>query len=301
LARAGGEVLAIPLDAVVRTISCPPDTVELIQDREVIAVRGRQVPLIRVAHVLELGQSYDHRADLQVVLTRHGGELYGLACEHLLGKKEIVIKPLGDLLENVPCAAGATLLGDRCALILDVPALIRRAHHRPDQRSSDGERLSRSRDRAETASHTAAHVLVVEDSEMMRESLRRLLLEAGYRCTVANDGVDGLSAASARRYDLVSTDVMMPRMDGYELTRALRAMPEYRDTPIVMVTSRGERIDRVRGFDAGVDEYITKPHDSQLYLRAVRKLLAARPVLSESAADGSSGPAPSGEAGEVEP
>ncbi len=65
----------------------------------------------------------------------------------------------------------------------------------------------------------------------------------------------------------------MPRMDGYELTRALRAMPEYARTPIVMVTSMGERIDRVRGFDAGVDEYITKPHDRQLLLRAIKKLL----------------------------
>ena len=72
---------------------------------------------------------------------------------------------------------------------------------------------------------------------------------------------------------VVSTDVMMPRMDGYELTRALRAMAEYAHTPIVMVTSMGERIDRVRAFDAGVDEYITKPHDRQLLLRAIKKLL----------------------------
>ena len=95
----------------------------------------------------------------------------------------------------------------------------------------------------------------------------------GRKVTVAVDGQHGLELAKSRQFDLVSTDVMMPRMDGYELTRALRAMPEYADIPIVMVTSRGERIDRVRGFDAGVDEYITKPHDRQLLLRAVRKLL----------------------------
>jgi dihydropteroate synthase len=73
---------------------------------------------------------------------------------------------------------------------------------------------------------------------------------------------------------------MMPRLDGYELTRALRAMPEYRDVPIVMVTSRGERIDRVRGFDAGVDEYITKPHDRHLVLKAVARLLGERADLA---------------------
>ena len=102
---------------------------------------------------------------------------------------------------------------------------------------------------------------------------RRLLVDAGYVVTVAVDGQHGLELARSRKFDLVSTDVMMPRMDGYELTRALRATPEYAETPIVMVTSMGERIDRVRGFDAGVDEYITKPHDRTLLLKVVRKLL----------------------------
>ena len=116
-------------------------------------------------------------------------------------------------------------------------------------------------------------MLLVEDSDIVREALRRLLTDAGYVVTVAVDGQHGLELAKSRRFDLISTDVMMPRMDGYELTRALRAMPEYADKPIVMVTSKDERIDRVRGFDAGVDEYITKPHDRQQLLRVVRKLL----------------------------
>jgi DNA-binding response OmpR family regulator len=122
----------------------------------------------------------------------------------------------------------------------------------------------------------APHILLVEDSDMVRESLRRLVVEAGYRCTVARDGVEGLELAMAQRFDLVSTDVMMPRMDGYALTRALRDTPMYRDVPIIMVTSRGERIDRVRGFDAGVDDYITKPHDRHLLLGAIAKLIADR-------------------------
>jgi len=107
----------------------------------------------------------------------------------------------------------------------------------------------------------------------VRESLRRLLAEAGFSVTTAVDGLAALELCRERQFDLVSTDVMMPRMDGYELTRALRALPAYRDVPIVMVTSRGERIDKVRGFDAGVDEYITKPHDRPQLLRAVKKHL----------------------------
>jgi two-component system chemotaxis sensor kinase CheA len=262
VARAGGETFAIPLDVVQRVLAVGPGEVALVGDREVCVVRGKHVPLIRLDVVLELDAAAE--GELQLVLVEQGGQTYALACEHLLGKREIVIKSLGKLLAAVPCVAGATLLGDRVALILDVPAIIKRALERPA--------AARRAPRAPGGAGQA-QVLLVEDSDIVRESLRRLLAEAGYLVTVAIDGQHGLELARARRFDLVSTDVVMPRLDGYELTRALRAMPEYASVPIVMVTSMGERIDRVRGFDAGVDEYITKPHDRTQLLRVVRKLL----------------------------
>jgi two-component system chemotaxis sensor kinase CheA len=263
VARAGGETFAIPLDIVQRVLTIAPTAIELIGDREVCVVRGHHVPVIRLDAVLELDGGHD--GDIQLVLVENAGQTYALACDHLEGKREIVIKSLGSLLANVPCVAGATLLGERVALILDVPAIIQRALALP----------AGPRRAAKTHSAVAAsgHILLVEDSDIVREALRRLVTEAGYHVTVAVDGQHGLELAKSRVFDLVSTDVMMPRMDGYELTRALRAMPEYAHTPIVMVTSMGERIDRVRGFDAGVDEYITKPHDRQLLLRAIKKLL----------------------------
>jgi two-component system chemotaxis sensor kinase CheA len=266
VARASGETFAIPLDIVVRVLAIPATDVQMISDREAAVVRGKHVPLIRLDHVLEL-EAGGNVEELQLVMVEHGGQTYALVCDQLLGKREIVIKSLGGLLAHVPCVAGATLLGDRVALILDVPAIIARALARPaGPRAAAGPRTT-------PATAASSQVLLVEDSDIVRESLRRLLAEAGYLVTVAVDGAHGLELARGKRFDLVSTDVVMPRMDGYELTRALRAMPEYANTPIVMVTSKGERIDRVRGFDAGVDEYITKPHDRQLLLRTVRKLL----------------------------
>jgi two-component system chemotaxis sensor kinase CheA len=272
VARAGGETFAIPLDVVQRVLAIQPGQIELVGDREVCVVRGKHVPLVRLDAVLELDGASE--GELQLVLVEQGGQPYALVCDHLLGKREIVIKSLGRLLAAVPCVAGATLLGDRVALILDVPAILRRASElarapaRPPRPAGPGHAAAPGR-----AGAGATQILLVEDSDIVRESLRRLLAEAGYLVTVAIDGQHGLELARARRFDLVSTDVVMPRMDGYELTRALRAMPEYANVPIVMVTSMGERIDRVRGFDAGIDEYITKPHDRTQLLRVVRKLL----------------------------
>jgi two-component system chemotaxis sensor kinase CheA len=294
VARAGGETFAIPLDVVKRVLVIEPRQIERIGDREVCVVRGRHVPLIRLDVVLELDEG--ERGTLQLVLVEHAGvghETYALVCDHLVGKREIVIKSLGPLLANVPCAAGATLLGDRVALILDVPAIIRRALD-PGSAPSRVRAAAHRRAAADEARATGTHILLVEDSDIVRESLRRLLADAGYTVTVAVDGQHGLELARTRRFDLVSTDVVMPKLDGYELTRTLRATPEYADVPIVMVTSMGERIDRVRGFDAGVDEYITKPHDRAMLLRVVRKLLGhAAPVERAEAAGPIAGePAP---------
>ncbi len=271
LVRTAGEIFAVPLDTVTRSLTVHAKDINLIEDREFIHVRDSQVPLIRLTDVLELEVGSYGQDSFPVILTEYNGDTYAIACEHLVGKKEIVIKSLGDVLQQVPCAAGATLLGERCAIILDIPAIVRRTLGRRAGRISstqlvpvelaDGEQRKR--------------VLLVEDSEIVRESLRRLLVNAGYDVTTASDGVEGLAVAERQHFDLVSTDVMMPRMDGYELTRALRATAAYKDAPIIMVTSKGERIDRVRGFDAGVDEYITKPHDRQLLLRVVRKLLGS--------------------------
>ncbi len=272
VARAGGEVFAIPLDVVQRVLTIAVAEIAMIGDREVCVVRGKHVPIIRLESVLELDDGVDG-TELQLVLVDHGGQSYALVCDHLIGKREIVIKSLGPLLAGVPCVAGATLLADRVALILDIPAIIDRALSQPSGRR----RITRT-----AAPATGSHVLLVEDSDIVRESLRRLLVDAGYLVTVAVDGAHGLELARSRRFDLVSTDVMMPRMDGYELTRALRAMAEYAEAPIVMVTSMGERIDRVRGFDAGVDEYITKPHDRQQLLAVVRKLLGHTAVEETS-------------------
>jgi chemotaxis protein histidine kinase CheA/ActR/RegA family two-component response regulator len=288
--RVAGQDFALPLDVVQRTLAVAPDDVHRVADRELLLLEGTppiQVPLIWVADALELGGAaalVTTEGELPVILVDAGGETYGLIVDRLQGKREIVLKSLGELIDQVPCAAGATLIGDRVALILDAVQVVQRGL----ARRGDASRRVRAADALTPASASAAasapspagaapkpRVLLAEDSDVVRESLKRALEAHGCEVADARDGAEALALAERddAAFDLVSTDVIMPVLDGYELTRRLRAHPRHKDVPIVMVTSRGEHIDRVRGFDAGVDEYLTKPLDAGELTRAVDRLL----------------------------
>ena len=117
-------------------------------------------------------------------------------------------------------------------------------------------------------------ILIAEDSDTVREAIRRAFEARGYEVVTAVDGVDALALARAQRFDAVSTDVVMPNLDGYDLARALRADPVHATVPIVMLTSKDTRIDELRGLDAGADAYVTKPVDSGDLVRQVEALLA---------------------------
>ncbi len=271
LVRVGGQAYAIPLDLVERTVSALPESIRRATNRELLHEGGQEIPLIRLHDLIGVGGTPGRMTKEQpVVLVDVAGHRYALACDGLLGRQEIVIKSLGTLLHRVPGASGATLVGERCVLILDIPTLVamaisgRGGPHVP--RGTDDEGADGGGD--------APRILVVEDSDTVREAMRRILVDAGYDVVTAADGAAGLAAAEGSAFDLISTDVVMPKMDGYELTRKLRQNPQYRDVPIVMVTSKEDRIDQIRGFDAGVDAYLTKPADATEVLRAIRRELA---------------------------
>ena len=274
LLRCGGETYAVPIDLVERTVAAPAAAIRRATNREVLYDGVRDLPLIRLRDALGLASAGGGMtADHPVVVVDVAGQSYGLLCDGFLGRQEIVIKSLGKVLARVPGAAGATLIGDRCVLILDVPAVVAIAQAAPSHAIRVG--AVEEPEGVHPDAATNPHILVAEDADVIREAIRRALVAAGYRVTTARDGNEALALATAEHFDLVSTDVVMPGMDGYELTRRLRASPEYRDVPIVMVTSKEERIDRIRGFDAGVDAYLTKPTDSAELLRVIRKHLSS--------------------------
>jgi chemotaxis protein histidine kinase CheA/ActR/RegA family two-component response regulator len=265
-ARAGGELLAIPLDAVVSAQTVAPGDWERVATGTCIRIGSALLQVVDLAEVLGLsgGSSLADEQASAVVIVRVGQTELALLVQQVLGRHEVVIKALGPLLSAAPCTAGAALLGERMVLVVDLVDVAARAlEGKPSQ--------PRLRPRAVSA--TRAKILVAEDSPLIRDAIRRELTRAGFEVTVAEDGERALELARENRFDAVSSDVMMPKMDGYELVRALRQEPQYRQVPIVMITSKDARIDALKGYDAGADAYLAKPTEADELVRTLDALL----------------------------
>ncbi|MEP7052203.1 MAG: response regulator [Pseudomonadota bacterium] len=268
-ARVGGELVAIPLEAVVSAQALQAGQLEPLGTGSCLRVGERLVPVFSLAEVLGLtGTVALGDADEgAVVMVSVGSNELGLIVQQVLGRHEVVIKSLGSMLTEAPCAAGAAVVGERMVLVLDLQDVAQRAQQPTSPKLAARPRAVRS-DRA--------RVLVAEDSDVIREAIRRELAQAGFDVTTAADGEIALRISKEQHFDAVSSDVMMPNRDGYELVRALRSDPRYRDTPIVLVTSKDARIDAVRGYDAGADAYLTKPADADELIRTLDSLLRQR-------------------------
>ncbi|HEY6562770.1 MAG TPA: hybrid sensor histidine kinase/response regulator [Polyangiaceae bacterium] len=263
-ARVAGEVVAIPLDAVVSAQAAKSDDVEQVAGGFCLRVSARLIPLVELGRVLGFGARNKATSDVNVVIVQVGSEELGLVVQQVLGRYEVVLKPLGGLLAQVPCAIGATLIQDRVLLVVDLAEVSARARQRGSGPAPTPPVLQTS---------TRGRILVVEDSDVLRESLRRELTEAGFDVAAAADGVAGLELARAQRFDAVTTDVIMPRLDGFGLIRALRDDARYVSVPIVVITGKDARIDALRGRDAGADAYLTKPADSRDLVKTLARLL----------------------------
>jgi chemotaxis protein histidine kinase CheA len=260
VSEVAGETMAIPMAAVDRVVRVGESEVEHMGQAEVFTLLGETVTLVRADEMLGLDRPSAKRPDDSYVAVLVVGERrFGLAMDRMKGKQDVVVKSLGTLLGEVPLVAGATLLGEKCILILDPVDIAARI----------GKPARAPRTTARAADRIKPRLLLVDDETTARIGLRRIFEEAGLEVVEAADGAEALELAAQSSFQIVSTDVVMPRLDGYELTRLLRQMPAYRDVPIIMISSKSDEVDRRAGFDAGVDHYVAKPVERSVLLELI--------------------------------
>ena len=270
LADVGGEPYAFPLAAVVRTLKLGEAQIEMLEGRQFFRLDGRAIGLISTQQILH-GSMQNIEGELPVIVLGHaGGEMYGLAVDRLLGEHELVVRALDHRLGKIRnVAAGALMEDGRPALILDVEDLLLSVEKLIATRD-----LGMLRAGAESGRAKRKRVLVVDDSLTVRELERSLLDNAGYDVDVAVDGMDGWNAIRTAHYDLMVTDIDMPRMDGIELVTLIKQNAHLKGTPVLIVSYKDREEDRRRGLEAGADYYLTKGsfHDESL-LQAVVDLI----------------------------
>ncbi|SDH27940.1 hybrid sensor histidine kinase/response regulator [Pseudomonas abietaniphila] len=267
----GGEAYAFPLAHIERMRDVQADDIVQLEGRQHFWHEERHVGLVAASQLLNRPASQHSEDVLKVVVIRERDAVYGVAVERFIGERTLVVLPLDPRLGKVQDISAGALLDDGSAvLIIDVEDMLRSVEkllntgrlERIDRRNRQADNQARKR------------VLVVDDSLTVRELERKLLLGRGYDVAVAVDGMDGWNALRAEDFDLLITDIDMPRMDGIELVTLLRRDSRLQSLPVMVVSYKDREEDRRRGLDAGADYYLAKAsfHDDAL-LDAVVELI----------------------------
>jgi two-component system sensor histidine kinase and response regulator WspE len=267
----GGEAYAFPLAHIERMRDVQADEIVQLEGRQHFWHEERHVGLVAASQLLNRPAGQNNEDVLKVVVIRERDAVYGVAVERFIGERTLVVLPLDPRLGKVQDISAGALLDDGSAvLIVDVEDMLRSV-----EKLLNTGRLERiDRRNRQLDNQVRKRVLVVDDSLTVRELERKLLLSRGYEVAVAVDGMDGWNALRAEDFDLLITDIDMPRMDGIELVTLLRRDSRLQSLPVMVVSYKDREEDRRRGLDAGADYYLAKAsfHDDAL-LDAVVELI----------------------------
>lgn len=269
----GDEAYAFPLAHIERMCDLAPEDIVQVEGRQHFWHEGRHIGLVAASQLLNRPATQGSSQTLKVVVIRERETIYGVAVERFIGERTLVVLPLDERLGKVQdISAGALLDDGSVVLIVDVEDLLRSV-----DKLLDTGRLERIA-RQNQAQAPRKRILVVDDSLTVRELQRKLLLNRGYDVAVAVDGMDGWNALRSEDFDLLITDIDMPRMDGIELVSLLRRDNRLQSLPVMVVSYKDREEDRRRGLDAGADYYLAKAsfHDDALLDAVVELIGGAR-------------------------
>ena len=268
LVHIGGEPYAFPLARIVRALKLAPQQVELLEGRQHVEVDGRRVGLVTAHQILQADEPKAADGDLSVIVVGDHEDLYGLVVDRFLGECELVVQALDPRLGKVKdVSAGALMEDGSPVLIIDIDDMMRSVQ----KLIASGHLSQVSPGTSAAAGKRRKRVLVVDDSLTVRELERKLFAQHGYDVEVAVDGMDGWNAVRTGNFDLLVTDIDMPRMDGIELVALVKKDPNLKSLPVMIMSYKDRADDRRRGLEAGADHYLTKGsfHDETLLQAAV--------------------------------
>ncbi len=266
------EYYAIPLASVLETVRISKDEIYTVESRSVMRLRDEVLSLVHIGDIFEVERVFDNSEHAYVVVLGLAESKIGLIVDSLVGQEEIVIKSLGEYLKGIEGIAGATIRGDGgVTLIVDVAAMMQMAK---SVKSTVGSEMGEGKGRSGAKTSASDYcVMIVDDSKTDRTIMRKSLEPLGITLVEATDGVEALNILKQgdHNFDGMLIDIEMPRMDGYTLASEIKKYNKYKNMPLIAVTSRTGKADRMRGVESGMVEYITKPYSPDYLMNVVKR------------------------------
>jgi len=269
LVGAQEEYYAIPLASVSETVRISLDEIYTVEGRNVLRLRDEVLSLVRLSDIFGVKQVYEPGEHTYVVVIGLAEAKLGLIVDTLVGQEETVIKSMGDYLQGINGIAGATIRGDGgVTLIVDIASLMDMAKGLKVNIRESMQAKNKTKTKPEDYT-----VLIVDDSKMDRTIMKKSMDPIGLKTIEASNGQEALTMLKSGEHDIdiMLIDIEMPRMDGYTLASEIRKYSRYKNLPLIAVTSRTSKADRLRGVESGMTEYITKPYSPEYLENVVRK------------------------------
>ncbi|GAA9124145.1 chemotaxis histidine kinase/response regulator CheAY2 [Helicobacter pylori] len=264
------EYYAIPLSSVLETVRISQDEIYTVDGKSVLRLRDEVLSLVRLSDIFKVDAILESNSDVYVVIIGLADQKIGVIVDYLIGQEEVVIKSLGYYLKNTRGIAGATVRGDgKITLIVDVGAMMDMAK---SIKVNITTLMNESENTKSKNSPSDYIVLAIDDSSTDRAIIRKCLKPLGITLLEASNGLEGLEMLknSDKTPDAILVDIEMPKMDGYTFASEVRKYNKFKNLPLIAVTSRVTKTDRMRGVESGMTEYITKPYSGE-YLTTVVK------------------------------
>ena len=266
LVRINDRIFVLPITNVERVLRAKREEIKTVKNRETLPVSGQVLSITRLGDVLELPPSENPADIIQVVVLRSAERRMAFLADEILNEQEVLVKTLGRQLSRVRNIAGATVLGNgKVVPFLNVSDLMKSAMKSisvPAVTATPDTKIRRN------------SILVVEDSITARTLLKNILNSAGYEVKTAVDGADAFAALKTGEFDLVVSDIQMPRMNGFDLTARIRGDKKLSELPVILVTALETREHRERGIEVGANAYIVKSSfDQSNLLEVIQRLI----------------------------